>query len=224
MLSLSDFYTVRKLTKLLFFSIMFSHNGKLYANDPIDQTRYDHLVKVLANYRARFEETAVYDNFEQKEKRKGSILINYPSRFRIKYDYGNMKGEEFIGNGEHIIISNPDMNSAQRIAYRNYSLDEPLMYFFITKQVSDLPYKLEYTQPDNSLDVITLSPLEAGNTFKSTKIVFKNNMLVSIKTNSDDWSSEYTFLKIDTKSKIQSDEFKFVPPEGVDFFETTTPD
>jgi len=172
----------------------------------------------MLSYQAEFEQTDILED-GNKIKSKGAFFIAYPSKFRFTYNYGDWKGFDVIGDGKNIIIYQPELRSANKISYENYSLGEPLMYLLKTTDINKIPFDLFYAKINSNEEVITFKSPEKNSDKSETEVFFKNKILNRVKEkNNGKEVLTIQFRAVDVKSKLPANTFKFVPPEGVDFF------
>ncbi len=197
-----------KLLLIVFLCV----SGPLHGAETRQQL--DHFLADLTSFKASFQQRLTDEHGQLIEASAGQFYLQRPSRFR--WEYSMPYAQSIIADGEKLWIYDRDLeqvtvnslatalsNTPARLLSGDIHLDEE--------------YRIEDRGELNGLNWLSLEPLEEEGQFSTIRLGFDKQGLKTMAV-ADNFGqvTRIDFFAIERNIEIDPDQFRFVPPEGVD--------
>ncbi|TQV86505.1 outer membrane lipoprotein chaperone LolA [Aliikangiella coralliicola] len=178
-------------------------------------------IENLRTYQADFEQRVQNENGKEIDFSSGRFSIQRPNHFRweVKLNFEQL----IVADGDHVFTYDPEL---EQVTVQNQSkllADSPLL--LMTSDAEALAEAFNITtvdladKPDSEL--FQLTPKKEGNIFDSVHILFEKNKIAELlMADTLGQKTSVKFSNIQVNQKLDSAQFSFVIPEGVDVIDS----
>jgi chaperone LolA len=168
----------------------------------------------LNSFKAGFTQTIFAANNDKKKQSKGLIVVKSPNKFYLEYN------EPFkllyVADGKKLWSYDEDLEQVVVKEQGNLLVDTPAMLLGNTKNLTT-SYRIVKTGVVDGWLWFELTPKKDNTNFEKVSLAFKNDKLTAMEmADSCGQITRLEFINIIKNPKLPKNQFKFVPPKGVD--------
>ena len=168
----------------------------------------------LHTFQADFTQTVFAVNNQVKQVSKGVIVVSSPDKFYLEYNepYKLL----YIADGKKLWSYDEDLEQVVVKEQGNLLINTPAMLLGNPKDLTK-SYAIEKTGVIEGLLWFELTPKQENNSFETVGLAFDNNKLVAMEMKDNfGQTTRLEFSKVVKNTALTKNQFKFVPPKGVD--------
>lgn len=168
----------------------------------------------LHTFQADFTQTVFAVNNQVKQKSKGVIVVSSPDKFYLEYNepYKLL----YIADGKKLWSYDEDLEQVVVKEQGNLLINTPAMLLGNPKDLTK-SYAIEKTGVVEGWLWFELTPKQENNNFETVGLAFDNDKLVAMEMKDNfGQTTRLEFSKIAKNPTLTKNQFKFVPPKGVD--------
>ena len=168
----------------------------------------------LHTFQADFTQTVFAVNNQVKQVSKGVIVVSSPDKFYLEYNepYKLL----YIADGKKLWSYDEDLEQVVVKEQGNLLINTPAMLLGNPKDLTK-SYAIEKTGVIEGLLWFELTPKQENNSFETVGLAFDNSKLVAMEMKDNfGQTTRLEFSKVVKNTALTKNQFKFVPPKGVD--------
>lgn len=175
------------------------------------------LIKYLKNlnsFQAEFIQTVFTETNDKKQKSSGFIVVKSPNQFFLKY----IKPYKlvYVADGKKIWSYDKDLEQVVVKKQGDILVNTPVMLLGNPKDLTR-SYRIEEMGLTDGWLWFELTPKEDDTNFETVALAFENKELRAMEmTDHFGQTTRLEFINIIKNPKLAKNQFKFVPPKGVD--------
>lgn len=176
------------------------------------------LTKLLSGYdslKADFQQYTATEGGGRQQKTSGHFVLAKP----IRFDWVTDKPYEqrIVSDGQYIWIYDPDLEQVTRKPAKGEAGNAPSMILSGDVKALSQDYSVQKLDPESGHEVYELIPRKANGSFSRIRLLFDQKTLSELML--EDSLGQRTVIilsNVTVNPKVDSSEFHFVPPKGVD--------
>lgn len=168
----------------------------------------------LHTFKADFIQSVFSANNQVKQKSEGVIIVSSPDNFYLNYNkpYKLI----YVADGKKLWSYDEDLEQVVVKEQGNLLINTPAMLLGNPKDLTS-SYKIERAGVVEGWLWFELTPKQENNNFETVGLAFKNNKLVAMEMRDNfGQTTRLKFSNVVKNPKLSKNQFKFVPPKGVD--------
>jgi len=186
------------------------------------QSSVDHLKRFLGEikaYSAEFEQVVLDENLRQIDEAGGTLTILRPGQFR--WDYYPPAEQQIIGDGEKVWIYDLELKQVI-VRDQQTSLGQTPAILLAGENASLSHYTLEDRGQQGAVQWVKIIPRSDSSGFDDIQIGFVDSALsVMVLVDGLGQTTRINFNNGIENQSLPTDQFEFIPPEGVDVIDET---
>jgi len=181
---------------------------------PLQASELTDYLNKLRTLKATFTQSVFTNNEELKQKSKGVIVVQSPNKFYLEYN------EPFklvyVADGKKLWSYDEDLEQVVVKEQGNVLINTPAMLLGNPKDLTD-SYSIEYIGVNEGWNWFELTPKTQSNSFEAVSLAFVNKELIAMEMRDNfGQTTRLEFDKVAKNPKLNKNQFKFIPPKGVD--------
>jgi outer membrane lipoprotein carrier protein len=171
-------------------------------------------VEQVVTFKAKFEQTVMDVNGMVSEKAEGYFELERPGKFR--WDYISPYPQHIVADGQKIWFYDVDLEQVTVKSQLETLADTPAS-LLSGEALPEDTYLLTDLPSEDGLYWVELVPKDLESNFQIITLAFDNNSLQQmIMRDAFGQKTRLVFTQVSENPDFDNDEFKFVPPQGVD--------
>lgn len=197
-----------KLYKLFYCYFIF------FINLPVNASELTDYLNNLHTLEATFTQSVFASNNVAKQKSKGVIIVKSPNKFYLEYNepYKLL----YVADGKKLWSYDEDLEQIVVKDQGNLLVNTPAMLLGNPKDLTT-SYRIENTGENEGWLWFQLTPKKQSNNFESVSLAFANSELKAMEMRDNfGQTTRLEFIKVKKNPSLPKNQFKFIPPKGVD--------
>ncbi|MBB5019230.1 chaperone LolA [Chitinivorax tropicus] len=163
---------------------------------------------------ADFTQQVTGQRAANSQQASGHVMIQRPGKFR--WTYTKPYDQVIVGDGQKLWLYDKDIEQVT-VKKLDQALGSSPAALLAGSNDIEKAYVLKDAGSKDGLDWLDAKPKSSESTFQSVKMGFAKNELVVMELKDNfGQTTVIRFNKLERNPKLSADQFKFVPPKGVD--------
>ena len=191
--------------------LMFSFTIVSFQANASELTSY---LNNLHTFKANFIQSVFTANNQVKQKSNGVIIVSSPDKFYLEYNepYKLI----YVADGKKLWSYDEDLEQVVVKEQGNVLINTPAMLLGNPKDLTK-SYNIEKAGVVEGFLWFELTPKQENNNFETVGLAFKDSKLVAMEMKDNfGQTTRLLFESVIKNSTLTKNQFKFVPPKGVD--------
>lgn len=168
----------------------------------------------LHTFKAVFVQSVFGQNNQIKQTSKGSIIVSSPDRFYLEYNepYKLI----YVADGKKLWSYDEDLEQVVVKVQGNLLINTPAMLLGNPKDLTK-SYSIEKIGITDGLLWFELTPKKDSNNFETVALAFDKGELIAMEMRDNfGQTTRLRFHEVIKNPSLDKNQFKFIPPKGVD--------
>ncbi|MDF1587619.1 MAG: outer membrane lipoprotein chaperone LolA [Gammaproteobacteria bacterium] len=171
-------------------------------------------VQTVVTFKANFKQTVIDQQGKVIEEARGVFVLERPGKFR--WDYTSPYPQHIVADGTRIWFYDVDLEQVTVKSQQEALTDTPATLLSGEMLPQD-KYSLTDIDSDDGLLWVQLVPKDAESNYQTVTLAFDDaGLRQMLMKDSFDQRTRLVFSQAKENLELETDEFKFVPPQGVD--------
>lgn len=178
-----------------------------------DLADLNQFVENLQTYSARFDQIQPDEALFQQNRSSGYFVMQRPGQLRWVYE--TSEPQQIVSDGQNVWVYDEELDQVTVQALDQVEADFPLSWLIYQQPLSER-FDILVGDLKSGVSWYNLKPKQ-GTFFQSLEVAIKDGKLVQIWMYQNiDNVTKITFHHIAQNEPVESEQFQFIPPKGVD--------
>lgn len=178
-----------------------------------DLADLNQFVQNLQTYSARFDQVQPDEALFQHNRSSGYFVMQRPGQLRWVYE--TSEPQQIVSDGQNVWVYDEELDQVTVQALDQVEADFPLSWLIYQQPLSER-FDILVGDLKSGVSWYNLKPKQ-GTFFQSLEVAIKDGKLVQIWMYQNiDNVTKITFHHIAQNEPVESEQFQFIPPKGVD--------
>ena len=178
-----------------------------------DLADLNQFVQNLQTYSARFDQVQPDETLFQQNRSSGYFVMQRPGQLRWVYE--TPEPQKIVSDGQNVWVYDEDLDQVTVQALDQVEVDLPLSWLIYQQPLSER-FDILVGDLKGGVSWYNLKPKQ-NTFFQSLEVAIKEGELVQIWMYQNiDNVTKVTFHHIAQNEPVESEQFQFIPPKGVD--------